>query len=782
MGRVVLASLVAMAACGGIGESLTDGRALDLDGVSGATLPDGEMTWSFEYDARGNLTRQVDPIGGETSHTYDTLQLRRSTVLPAPKPGEPRPAVLTDYDALAQESRVTDPRGLATEYVTDGLGRMGEIRSPDSGTSTATYDAFGNLETYTDARGKTSRYTYDALNRRTRIDYASGPPSTYEYDGGPRGAPNAIGHLTRINDESGTTSYVYDGFGRVIQKEQVVGAGDSARIFRVAYAWGSTGTATGKIIAVTYPSGVRVGIQYDGGGRPSHIAIQLAPADGEAPGNELPLLTQVRYTATHRLAGWTWGDGTQYQRGYDEFDRLTSYPLGDALGADAAAGMVRRLRYDNTGRITAYEHADGSGVALPELDQRFDYDGLGRLTSAIQRGVTTEYAYDATGNRTSSRLDGGSNSLAVESNSNRLQSRDLPASDASGAATLRLYRHDAAGHVVSDGLNTFLYSDRGRMSQAVTPNGTVEYLVNALEQRVRKSGPAAVVPTGAVYFAYDERGHLLGEYAADGTPRYETIYLRDTPIAVVRRAATSAEQTVRPELAYVYADQTDTPRVIARSADHAIVWRWDHAGAFGDSLPVQDPNGMGTYEFNQRFPGQVFEAETGLASNWHRDYSPRTGRYFQVDPLGLSAGINPYAYAAANPIQNIDPDGRFFIFLFGPSLATLTADVGALGLAWWATQSARPREAAPVFPSAANDEKFGDCPPPCDELRKGLDRAYNTMLWALINPDIPVAKKMALEFEFAKLRRDFEKICGPYAPPTAPPEPPPDVIHDFYGR
>ena len=39
-----------------------------------------------------------------------------------------------------------------------------------------------------------------------------------------------------------------------------------------------------------------------------------------------------------------------------------------------------------------------------------------------------------------------------------------------------------------------------------------------------------------------------------------------------------------------------------------------------------------------RFPGQWFQAESGLHQNRMRDYDPTTGRYLEADPLGLVDG------------------------------------------------------------------------------------------------------------------------------------------------
>lgn len=71
------------------------------------------------------------------------------------------------------------------------------------------------------------------------------------------------------------------------------------------------------------------------------------------------------------------------------------------------------------------------------------------------------------------------------------------------------------------------------------------------------------------------------------------------------------------------------------------------------------------FAFNLRFPGQYYDAETGLHYNYHRDFDPSLGRYLKSDPIGLAGGINTYGYVRGMPLTHADRLGLDSSVSFG---------------------------------------------------------------------------------------------------------------------
>jgi len=720
------------------------------------------MTWKYEYDAAGKLTKTIDPNGNVTTKSYDLLKRPRQIIAPQPKPNQSSPVIKTDFDGQDQVLTVTDPRALLTRYTPDGLGNVTTQISPDSGSQTFTQDAAGNITSRTDARGQTTTYTYDALNRLTKATYQSGIPTVYEYDGGPNPdpqTPNAVGKLTKISDESGTTTYTYDGFARLRTKTQTLQPGNNLppKVQSSTLTYGSytpASYASGQITSLTYPSGGRLNLLYGQPGRVTGLSWSPVNSNGTGTNNDpasaIPLLNNIQYTAFGAIKSWSWGNGTpnapapndptrHYLRSYDLNARMTGYPLGrvgteqNPIADSTQQGYTRTVGYDNAGRITTYLHLGGptgSTAQTNTLDQTFAYDGLDRLIWAnIGGSPTYGYEYDATGNRTLFTLSGTPYTHAVSASSNKLSSMQIAAEG--NTPITQAISYDAAGNTISTTSGSpstsplsLSYSARGRLSSAQIPNPqnpntphTVTYLTNGLEQRVHKSGPTPFIPTGSISYFYDEAGHLLGEYDNKQIPIYETVYLNDTPVAVIKQNRTPNPNTqpqtytVTTEVFNVYADHIDTPRLITKATDQSIVWSWMTAEPFGATLPNQNPHNLGSFTFNQRFPGQVYDAETNLHQNHHREYQALSGNYLTTDPLGLEGGSwSLYNYVNGQPTRYTDPKGLQSpaACALNPANAAACAEAGML---------ARP------VPQAA-------CPPdpdPCDAFKQKVRDAKDHM-------------------------------------------------------
>jgi RHS repeat-associated protein len=91
--------------------------------------------------------------------------------------------------------------------------------------------------------------------------------------------------------------------------------------------------------------------------------------------------------------------------------------------------------------------------------------------------------------------------------------------------------------------------------------------------------------------------------------------------------------------------------MMTNAAAQTVAWQAKY-DPFGNAVTVTS-----SITNNQRFPGQWFQLEDGLAYNWHRNYDATLGRYSQADPLGFVDGPSVYAYAGGSPVMGVDAEG-----------------------------------------------------------------------------------------------------------------------------
>lgn len=517
------------------------------------------------------------------------------------------------YDALDRLTQVTDPSGLNTTYQYDGLSDPTGQTSPDTGVTARTFDAAGNVLTATDARGILVTYTYDAQNRRLTASYPdSSQDIAYHYDeaNSVTGCSTSypIGHLTRIVESTVTTVYCYDAQGRVIEKQQITGAGTAT----TGYAY----TAAGRLSGIVYPSGTMVTYSRDSDGRIQSLSV--TPPSGTAS----TAVSSVTYQPFGPVSGYTLGNGQVISRTYDANYRLTD------LTSPAFSLHVAR---DAMGDITAIGNAPGANPAT----ETYSYDPLYRLTAITEaNGSTLEsVTYNPTGDRLSKTGSG----LATGTYGYNPDTHQL-VSTGSYARSVDADGNTTAITAASGNLG-FGYDDRNRMILAQVAGSTVgSYTYDALGERIKK-----VSGTTSETYSYDEGQQLLSE---QGATNRDYVWMGGIPVANVDTTGSTST------LAYVTADQLGTPRAIA-NAGGTTEWSWPYAGnAWGEIAPTG-----GGYTYNLRFAGQYFDQETGLIYNVNRDYDSGTGRYIEFDPLGLKAGPSGYAYVLGNPLSSADPLG-----------------------------------------------------------------------------------------------------------------------------
>jgi len=563
-------------------------REIDALGRTLAHIGGSGQATHYEYDSADRVVAQLDPAQQLTVSAYDALG--RLVTSQDPLRGETQ----YQYDSADRLTAVTDAAGLTTEYQYHPIGDLVALVSPDTGTTRYLYDAAGQRSEQTDARGVRTLYQYDALGRLTLIDHGSSALNvrfTYDQTNAGAGCTGSLakGRLTRLQDASGQTRWCYDAHGRVSAKLSTVGG----QSLPVAYGY----DGDGRVITVRYPSGGALRITRDAAGRP--IRADWAPASGPVQ----PVLTQISHLP---------------------FGPITQLSFGN--------GLSQTRRFDADYRLVALD-----GLDLAAAERHFAYDALQRVSqeSGPAGADAVGYSYDAIGNRLAEVRAGANEVYTYAAGSHRL------INVAGEARTV-----DAIGNTTAIGSAALTYDARNRLTRHTRAGQIANYQYNGRGERVQKQ--AAGITRR---FAYDEAGHLLGEYNTNGSTRQEFLWLDDLPIGVVQGDGS---------LLIIQADHLQTPRALADAAG-TMVWRWRLGGeAFGGHAAENDPDGNGVaVEFGLRYPGQYFDAESGLHYNYFRDYEPGTGRYVESDPIGLGGGQSTYAYVEGKPLQLKDSLGLY---------------------------------------------------------------------------------------------------------------------------
>lgn len=582
--------------------------AYDALGRVSAELDSIGRRTEFTYDPVGRLTRIKDPLGRLVSRSYDALgRLSEEAAGPAGS----SVAASFSYDALDQLRKVTDPNGLDTSYLRNGLGDLLWQSSPDTGESEFERDIAGAVLRSSPADGRALDYRYDAEGRVVQTSFSDGSSVRFVYDVASsscgEGERHPAGRLGQMIDKSGPTRYCFNAAGQVTRKVQTT----NGRDYQLRYVY----SAAGRLLSMAYPDGTTVTYSRDGTGRVTDVAVTRDRL------GETAVLSHILWTPLGQPLAWDYGSGARLAREYDRDGRT------EVVRSTGAAGLNVRYAYDAGGQVTATD--DGS------LRVEWSYDRQGRLIEAKDKdGSRFRYTYDSTGNRLSYSDIAGTLTYEYSTGSHRL---------ARAGSSARQY--DAVGRTTLAGNVGLMYDVDGRLASATTGGRpSVSYAYNGWGERVSRSN--SIAPTVTMY---DESGHWIGDYDEAGRPLQQAIWLGDQPVAILDSG----------KLYDIEADHLGTPRVARDRSTGKRVWTWAIGGEpFGLEPPNEDVDADGVkFMLDLRFPGQRFDGYTGLVYNYNRDYDASTGRYLQSDLLGLAGGISTYSYAFADPIAVTDPEG-----------------------------------------------------------------------------------------------------------------------------
>lgn len=459
----------------------------------------------YEYDADNRPTLVVDPVGRETRSVYDRLGRIKSVTTTAGTQSY-------DYDDDGRVTRHTDARGNVTRYAYHpGTGRLDSVTDALGARTSASYDEAGNILSITDPNGSTTNFIYDRSNRRTKRIDANGHVWATEYDASGRvtksTAPgglitahvfNLAGQLTQtrlhdgqvlaysydelgrrktMGDATGTTSYEYDGAGRLTRVTHPNGKA-------IAYAYDPAGNRTG----LTYPHGKTVSYGFDAAERLVTVTDWL---------NKVSSYT---LNTAGQVVGQTLGNGSKASMVYDGAGRLATLLNAQGNGAVISSHALtldgngnieqatvqlpllpsfssgsKTMKYDAANRLLTADDDDAApSVAASHDDagrmtgfgaEGFVFDARDLLTSVSGGVMTSSYVYNGDGHRVARTVAGVSTRHVVDPNAelpNLLAETDAAGAlqrsyiygygllaQISAADVSRYYHFDPTGHTLA---------------------------------------------------------------------------------------------------------------------------------------------------------------------------------------------------------------------------------------------------------------------------------------------------------------------------------------------
>ncbi len=688
------------------------------DQVVEVQAPNGATT-RYDYDDLGNLLKEISPDRGTTTYAYDAAgnvismtdargvivnyqydELNRIVQVSYPTVTE---NILYQYDncqnGIDRLCQISDESGVTT-YEYDPWGNVTQTSKQEIDNTTGQGTVFGTFIT---------QYQYDVANRISQITYPGGRVVNYQRD--------AIGRIdgvsTQVPGESVKDvllSRTYRADGQWTEQEMGNGlvhsktydqqgrlashiAGSYSRTYQYDANGNILGTSGSLNIAYEYDPLNRLTEEMDS---ISNATIQLTYDEN---GNRTSENDDRRVEPGHSIPTGYLGPfrGMSYESNSNRLYRIQNAEfIIDASGRAQKDFNGRHYAYNGAGRVKRVQQGT-------TIYGEYTYGADQLRTRKEVNGVTTIYHYDLAGNMLAESdsqtghavdyiyADGERIALKTETAvvaSAPVEVNNLALGEKTKQSSSFSYNAvDSSADLAVDG-NTDGHYVMG--SVAITNNDyqawwQVELDAQANIGRIRIHNRTEAseklkdfyVLVSDSSFRNKSLATLLSDSSIDryyhaGTlsaasldipfsgvnGRYVRIQLTGTDhlqlaeVEVLEAVASSGSSQNDPvdNLHYYINDHLGTPQ---RTLDESQVITWQaEYEAFGQAIVTRQ-----IIVNNHRFPGQYYDAETGLHYNWHRYYNAEIGRYVTSDPIGLGGGMNTYAYVYGNPLKYVDRSG-----------------------------------------------------------------------------------------------------------------------------
>ncbi|MFN2493475.1 MAG: RHS repeat-associated core domain-containing protein, partial [Pyrinomonadaceae bacterium] len=603
-------------------------------------------TQRVEYDALGNVSALVDQLGQRTTFEHDAIGRLTGVVDPLGR------RVSRSYDALNRVVSATDSSGAKVMFSYDINGNLSAITDHLNHHWTRTYDAKNRVVSITDPLLRPVRLKYNLGDELTEVISPSGHAIHYEYtpEGWPAAITDALGGVVRASyDSRGAlvgltdprghmTTFIYEQ-GRPLARRDPLGRLSSLNYDQV-----------GNVVEKIDQNGGRMTVIYDALNRPVTVTYPDAIVSYDYDAASRP--TRIEDSQSGFVA-WTYDDAGRLSNETTD-NGAVSYDY-NAAGQPVSmtpAGLAPIVYgYDAAGRIQTI--TQGSDVFT------YAYDQLSRVTSLHRpNGVTTTYSYDEL-SRLARLTHAGAQHIEdfrfTYGTDNQIETIDSlasatklpPETDAAVADPAnrvvrygpRTYEFNPLGQtsatINSEGASTYRWDARGRLTQAILPDGkTVTYQHDALGRLAHRSADGETNS-----FLYNAANIVFEQSAGGRTVEY----INGPGIDDILR------QTSADTGSLYFAQDHLGSTVAITDASGDVVERAQYE-------PFGQTSGSSLTRYG--FTGRELDDVTGLMYYRARWYDSVQGRFISEDPIGFSGGdVNLYAYVWQNPMDHTDPMG-----------------------------------------------------------------------------------------------------------------------------